>query len=84
MQQEGRKNNMKKEYDFKEGVRGKFYRKKKIQKTLRLDVDVLDFYQALAKKEGIAYQTLINLTLRKFAGEGGELIISGKKKVADG
>lgn len=71
---------MKKEYNFKEGIRGKFYRKNKIQKTLRLDADVLDFYQALAKKEGIAYQTLINLTLRKFSSEGGELIISAKKK----
>lgn len=71
---------MKKEYDFKGGVRGTFYRKKKIQKTLRLDADVLAFYKKLAEKEGIPYQTLINLTLRKFAGEGGELIITTKKK----
>ncbi len=31
-------------------------------------------------EEGIPYQTLINLTLRKFASEEGELIISPKKK----
>ncbi|MEK7790463.1 MAG: BrnA antitoxin family protein [Deltaproteobacteria bacterium] len=71
---------MKKEYDFKGGIRGKFYRRKKIQKTLRLDADVLTFYKELAEKEGIPYQTLINLTLRKFAGEGGELVIATKKK----
>lgn len=73
---------MKKEYDFKEGIRGKFYRKKKIQKTLRIDADILAFYKELAEKEGIPYQTLINLTLRKFAGEGGELIITTKRKAA--
>ena len=71
---------MKKEYNFKKGTRGKFFRKNKIQKTVRLDADVLDFYMNLAKREGIPYQTLINLTLRKFAGEGGELIISAHKK----
>ncbi|MBI2608434.1 MAG: BrnA antitoxin family protein [Deltaproteobacteria bacterium] len=71
---------MKKEYNFKNAIRGKFYRPKKVQKTLRIDKDVLDFYQELAKKEGIPYQTLINLTLRKFSGEGGELVISSKKK----
>jgi hypothetical protein len=67
---------MKKEYKFKNGVRGKFLRPKKIQKTLRLDPEVLDFYVRLAEKEGIPYQTLIGLTLRKFAQEGGVLTIS--------
>ena len=71
---------MKKEYDFSKGERGKFYRKNKVQKTLRLDADVLNFYQRLADKEGIPYQTLINLTLRKFASEEGELVISPKKR----
>jgi len=75
---------MKKEYNFKGGVRGKFYRKKKVQKTLRLDADVLAFYKELAEKEGIPYQTLINLTLKKFAGEGGGLIIASKKKAVGG
>ena len=31
MQRERRKNNIKKEYNFNKGVRGKFYRKKKVQ-----------------------------------------------------
>jgi uncharacterized protein (DUF4415 family) len=67
---------MKKEYDFKDGVRGRFHPPNKIQKTLRLDPDVLDFYISLSEKEGIPYQTLINLTLRKFATEGGVLNIA--------
>lgn len=68
---------MKKEYNFSKGVRGKFYRPNKIQKTLRLDQDVLQFYQRLAHTSGVPYQTLINLTLRKFATEEGSLVIRG-------
>lgn len=66
---------MKKEYNFAKGVRGKFYRAAKIQKTIRLDKDVLEFYQKMALENGIPYQTLINLTLRKFAAEEGAIII---------
>ncbi len=69
---------MKKEYSFKKGIRGRFYRPKKIQKTLRLDPDVLEYYVTLSQEESIPYQTLINLTLRKFAVEGGVLTIKGK------
>ncbi len=32
---------MKKEYDFSAGERGKFFRENKVQKTLRLDADIL-------------------------------------------
>ena len=60
---------MKKEYDFSQGVRGKFFRERKIQKTLRLDKDVLEFYQKMAKKNGMPYQSLINLVLKKFWAE---------------
>ena len=66
---------MKKEYDFSKGTRGKFFRENKIQKTLRLDKEILDFYQKLSKKSGIPYQTLINLTLRKFIAEKGQLVL---------
>lgn len=66
---------MKKEYDFSKGVRGKFFRPQKVQKTIRIDGDVLKYYQKMAHRNGIPYQTLINLTLKKFAAEGGELVI---------
>lgn len=71
---------MKKEYDFSSGVRGRFHRPKRIQKTLRLDEDVLKFFLEMAKDAGIPYQTLINLTLRKFAVEDGEIILTVKPK----
>ncbi len=70
---------MRKEYNFKNGIRGKFSKPNKVQKTLRIDLDVLEFYKKLGAKEGIPYQSLINLTLRKFAAEGGILTISPSK-----
>lgn len=66
---------MKKEYDFTGGVRGKFHRMNKVQKSIRFDADVITFYQRLAQTHGIPYQTLINLTLRKFIAEGSALVI---------
>lgn len=67
---------MKKEYNFSKGIRGKFYRPNKIQKTLRLDRDIVTFYQRLAQASGIPYQTLINLTLKKFMAEKDRLVIA--------
>ena len=66
---------MKKEYNFSGGTRGKFFRPNKIQKTIRIDRDVLVFYQKMAPENGIPYQTLINLTLKKFAAEDQPLVI---------
>lgn len=60
---------MKKEYNFSKGVRGKFLRERKVQKTMRLDRDVLEFYQKMAQKNGMPYQSLINLVLKKFLAE---------------
>lgn len=71
---------MKKEYDFKDGARGKFYRPKKLQRTLRIDADILEYFERMSKKAGIPYQTLINLSLRKFANEDGTIILAGSKK----
>lgn len=55
---------MRKEYDFSKGVRGKFFRPKKVQKTIRLDEDVIEYYQKLAETKHTGYQTLINSALR--------------------
>lgn len=66
---------MKKEYNFSKGKRGKFYRENKVQKTIRIDRDVLEYYQKLAKANGIPYQTLINLSLRKFVAEDSAIVI---------
>lgn len=66
---------MKKEYDFSKGIRGKFYRPNKVQKTIRLDASILNYFQKLSDKYAIPYQTLINLTLKKFIAEGRELTL---------
>lgn len=66
---------MKMEYNFSKGIRGKFYRPQKVQKTIRLDKDVLKYFQEMAQKNGIPYQTLINLSLRKFVAEESEIVI---------
>lgn len=71
---------MKKEYDFSKGVRGKFHKPKKVQRTLRLDADILEYFERMSRTAGIPYQTLINLSLRKFANEDGMIILSGSKK----
>ena len=52
---------MRKEYSFKGGVRGKFSKPNKVQKTLRIDFDVLEFQRiqwAVFKKRGLLGATL--------------------------
>ena len=53
------------EYDFSNGVRGRFYEPKKIPVTLRLDNDIVLFFKKLASEQKVPYQTLINALLRK-------------------
>lgn len=56
---------MKEEYDFSGGVRGRFYKPKKIPTTLRLDDDIVLYFKKRASEEKVPYQTLINAFLRK-------------------
>lgn len=48
--------------DWSGAVRGRFYRPVKRQLTLRLDADVVDFFEASGK----GYQTRINTALREW------------------
>lgn len=73
---------MKKEYDFSTAERGKFFRENKVQKTLRLDADILQYFQTLSSQKHVPYQTLINNTLRdamKHSGIGIDLKILKKE-----
>jgi len=56
---------MEDEYDFTDGVRGRFYEPKKIPVSLRLDNDIILFFKKLASEKKVPYQTLINASLRK-------------------
>jgi len=60
---------MRKEYDFSKmkGRRNPYARKLKKQVTLRLGVDVIEYFKGLAEETGIPYQNLINLYLRECA-----------------
>jgi predicted DNA binding CopG/RHH family protein len=53
------------EYDFSDGVRGRFYEPKKIPVSLRLDNDIVLYFKKLASEKKVPYQTLINSLLRK-------------------
>ena len=56
---------MQDEYDFSDGIRGRFYKPKKVPTSMRLDNDILLFLKKEANEKKIAYQTLINSLLRE-------------------
>ncbi|MBV2169147.1 MAG: BrnA antitoxin family protein [Bdellovibrio sp.] len=55
---------MRKEYDFTKGKKNPYVSKLKIRTTIRLDEDVIEYFQKLAESTEIPYQTLINLYLK--------------------
>ena len=65
---------MRKEYDFSQlkGRRNPYAKELKKQITIRLGVDILEYFKHLAGETGIPYQNLINLYLR-------DCVVSGRK-----
>ena len=57
---------MKPEYDFSGGVRGRFYRPRKRATTIRLDDDLILYFKKRAGEKKIGYQTLVNAALREY------------------
>jgi len=57
---------MKDEYDFSKGVRGRFYHPKKISTSIRLDDDIILYFKKKASEDKVGYQTLMNAALRDF------------------
>jgi len=62
---------MRKEYDFTKlnGRRNPHARKLKKQITIRMGVDIIEYFKELAKETGIPYQNLINMYLRSCVAE---------------
>ena len=60
---------MKKEYDFSKGVRGRFYSPKKRSTTIRLDDDLILYFKKKASEKKVGYQTLVNAALREYVVE---------------
>lgn len=54
---------MRKEYDFSKATKNPYAKHLKRQVTLRLNVDVIDYFKSMSKQTGIPYQNLINLYL---------------------
>lgn len=57
---------MRKEYDFEKmkGRKNPYARRLKKQVTIRMGVDIIEYFKKLAIETGIPYQNLINLYLR--------------------
>lgn len=55
---------MKKHYDFSKSKPNPYARQLKKSVTMRLGVDVIGYFKAMAEETGIPYQSLINLYLR--------------------
>ena len=57
---------MRKEYDLSKlkGRRNPYAKRLKKQVTIRMGVDIIDYFKELAKETGIPYQKLINMYLR--------------------
>ncbi|HID98803.1 MAG TPA: antitoxin [Thiotrichaceae bacterium] len=54
---------MKKEYDFEKmtGRKNPYASKLKQQITIKVETDILEYFQSRSKETGISYQQLINL-----------------------
>ena len=66
---------MKKEYDLSKMKRRRnpYARRLKKQVTMRLGVDVIDYFKQMAEETEVPYQSLINMYLRDCARSGRKL-----------
>jgi uncharacterized protein (DUF4415 family) len=55
---------MKSHYDFSKSKPNPYIGKLKKAVTIRLGVDVIDYFRTMSQETGVPYQTLINLYLR--------------------
>jgi uncharacterized protein (DUF4415 family) len=58
---------MRNHYDFSKSRPNPYARQLKKSVTIRLGVDVIDYFKGMADETGIPYQSLINLYLRECA-----------------
>ena len=66
MKSSSEKFELKHEYDFSKGIRGRFYQPKKRPTTIRLDDDLILYFKKKASEQKVGYQTLINAALRDY------------------
>ncbi len=68
---------MRKEYDFSKmkGHKNPYARRLKKQVTIRMEVDIIDYFKKMSEDMGIPYQNLINLYLRECVQSGRKISI---------
>ncbi|MCL2490763.1 MAG: BrnA antitoxin family protein [Propionibacteriaceae bacterium] len=67
---------MRDEYDFSQACPNPYSQRLKKQVTIRLDVDTVNYFKAMAVQTGIPYQSLINLYLADCATHERELALT--------
>ena len=55
---------MRKEYDFLRSRKNPYAKSLKKQITIRIEIEIIDYFKKLAEDSGVPYQNLINLYLR--------------------
>ncbi len=58
---------MRKEYDFSQSIKNPYAKQLKKQVTLRLGIDVINYFKKQSEDTGVPYQSLINLYLQDCA-----------------
>jgi uncharacterized protein (DUF4415 family) len=68
---------MRKEYDFSKmkGRKNPYAKRLKKQVTIRMGVDIVEYFKQMAEDTGIPYQNLINLYLRDCVQSGRKISI---------
>ncbi len=68
---------MRKEYDFLEmkGRKNPYAKRLKKQVTIRMGIDIIEYFKRMSKDTGIPYQNLINLYLRDCVQSGRKISI---------
>ena len=64
---------MRDRYDFSSSNPNPYAKRMKRQITIRLDEDTIAYFKAMANRNGLPYQGLINLYLRECAESNREL-----------
>ena len=73
---------MRKEYDFSKmkGHRNPYAKRLKKQVTIRMGVDIIDYFKGMSEETGIPSQNLINLYLRDCVQSGRKISIQWQSK----
>ena len=68
---------MRKEYDFSKmkGRKNPYAKRLKKQVTIRMGVDIIEYFKQMSEDAGIPYQNLINLYLRDCVQSGRKISI---------